>query len=241
MIENPTKKMHSSVLETRPSHFRLRDVSMFAVIVRRIFKVTGEFFGLLSRIIPPRHKGGGTHFVCGYQTARWRRKFNHFGKGSSLNRNMKILNPQDISIGAHTLFGSYCMIESWHFPYVKKYGKIIIGDNCNFGEYTHVTAINNVTIGSGVLTGRFVLITDNTHGQTDGRDVETSPIRRKVISKGETVIGNNVWLGDKVSVMPGVHIGDGAIIAANAVVTHDVPANAVVAGVPAKILKIMGK
>ena len=57
--------------------------------------------------------------------------------------------------------------------------------------------------------------------------------------KGPVVIGNNVWLADKVSVMPGVTIGDGAIVAANAVVTKDVPPYALVAGIPAKVIKIM--
>ena len=55
--------------------------------------------------------------------------------------------------------------------------------------------------------------------------------------KGPVVIEDNVWIGEKASIMPGVHIGKGAIIAANSVVTHDVPAYAVVAGVPAKIVK----
>ena len=51
------------------------------------------------------------------------------------------------------------------------------------------------------------------------------------------VIEDNVWIGEKASIMPGVHIGKGAIIAANSVVTHDVPAYAVVAGIPAKVIK----
>ena len=56
--------------------------------------------------------------------------------------------------------------------------------------------------------------------------------------KGDTVVGNDVWIGQNVTVMPGVHIGDGAIIGTRAVVTKDVPPYAVVGGVPAKILKM---
>ena len=51
------------------------------------------------------------------------------------------------------------------------------------------------------------------------------------------VIEDNVWIGEKASVMPGVHIGKGAIISANSVLTHDVPAYAVVAGIPAKLVR----
>lgn len=60
-----------------------------------------------------------------------------------------------------------------------------------------------------------------------------------LISRGEKyiTIGDNVWIGSKVTICPNVHIGNGAIIAANSVVTHDVPAFSMVAGVPAKIVK----
>ena len=57
------------------------------------------------------------------------------------------------------------------------------------------------------------------------------------MSKGEIIIGDNVWLGDRTVILSGVHIGDGAVIAANAVVTHDVPAYSVVGGVPAKKIR----
>ena len=60
---------------------------------------------------------------------------------------------------------------------------------------------------------------------------------RSVMSKGPVIIGNDVWIGDKATILPGVTIGDGAVIAANAVVTKDVPAYSVVAGNPAKIVK----
>jgi virginiamycin A acetyltransferase len=55
--------------------------------------------------------------------------------------------------------------------------------------------------------------------------------------KGDTVVGNDVWIGQNVTVMPGVHIGDGAIVAANSVVTKDVPAYHIVGGNPVRIIK----
>ncbi len=60
---------------------------------------------------------------------------------------------------------------------------------------------------------------------------------RPVKSKGSIVIGDNVWIGDKATILPGVIIGDGAVIAANAVVSKDVPAYCVAGGNPAKIIK----
>lgn len=114
--------------------------------------------------------------------------------------------------------------------------KIIIGDNCSLGDYIHITAVKCVSIGSGCLTGRFVLITDNSHGKTDMDTLHIQPTKRKIVSKGPVHIGNNVWIGDKVTILSGVTIGDGAVIAANAVVSHDVPPYTVVAGVPAKVI-----
>ena len=63
------------------------------------------------------------------------------------------------------------------------------------------------------------------------------PLKRPIVSKGPVRIGDNVWIGDKATILPNVSIGNGAIIAANAVVTKDVPPYSVAAGNPAKIIK----
>ena len=60
---------------------------------------------------------------------------------------------------------------------------------------------------------------------------------KEFYNKHPVVIGNDVWIGDRVIIMPGVHVGDGSIIAAGAVVTHDVPPYTIVGGVPAKVIK----
>lgn len=144
----------------------------------------------------------------------------------------------NISIGKDTNIRSYTVLGCW-----KKYDKqefspsISIGSNCNIGEYNHITAINRITIGDGLLTGRFVYIGDNAHGSLSLEEADIPPAKRHLVSKGEIVIGNNVWIGDKATVLPGVRIGDNVIIASNAVVTHDVPSNTLVAGVPAEVVR----
>ena len=115
--------------------------------------------------------------------------------------------------------------------------KLEIEDNCCFGAYNNITCANRITIGSGCLTGKWVTITDNSHGNTDYHSLQLPPKSRDITSKEPIVIGKNVWIGDKVTILPNVEIGDGAVIAANAVVTKDVPAYAIVGGNPAKILK----
>lgn len=66
---------------------------------------------------------------------------------------------------------------------------------------------------------------------------KSAPKREDLPLKGDTVVGNDVWFGQNVTVLPGVHIGDGAIIGANSVVTKDVPPYAVVGGNPARLLR----
>lgn len=144
-----------------------------------------------------------------------------------------------IKIGRGTSFHNDCIIECVPSYFGQKYSpQMTIGRNCDIGAFAHITCIESVTIGDGVLMGRFVLVTDNCHGKTgDAEELKQQPLLRELTSK-PVVIGNNVWIGDKAAVLPGVTVGDGAIIAAGAIVTHDVPAGAVVAGIPAKVIKI---
>lgn len=114
---------------------------------------------------------------------------------------------------------------------------IKIGKDCHIGAYNHITSINSIEIGDGFVSGMWVTITDNAHGNTDRKTMELPVSQRDVISKGKVVIGKNVWVGDKATILPNITIGDGSVVAANAVVTTDVPAYAVVAGNPAKIVK----
>ena len=146
---------------------------------------------------------------------------------------------KNITIGDYTMIQGSSILGCWtkyreqQFPEAS----IIIGNHCSIGEYNHITACNKIIIGDGLLTGRYVIISDNSHGGLSKEEAEIAPSKRDLKSKGEVFIGNNVWLGDKVAVLAGVHIGNNVIVAANAVVTKDIPDNCLVAGVPAKIVK----
>lgn len=136
-----------------------------------------------------------------------------------------------ISIGDNTTIARYSCVECADSRDGIKYTPSLqIGKDCQFGEFAHITCINKILIGDNVLTGRFVLITDNNHGTTDRSNLEIPPVQRELHSKGPVVIGNNVWLGDNAKVLGGVTIGDGAVIAAGAIVCKDVPAYTVFTG-----------
>lgn len=143
-----------------------------------------------------------------------------------------------VHIGSYTTFQEGCVIGCRrHYRNQNFEPEIIIGDNCDFGAYCHITAINRIEIGDGLLTGRFVFIGDNSHGGLSLEDGELTPSKRALKSKGSISIGKNVWVGDKTTILSGVTIGDNVIIGANSVVTHDVPSNCMVAGNPAKVMK----
>ena len=143
-----------------------------------------------------------------------------------------------IHIGRDTAFGAQLYLTTWQSDAISaEGGHIRIGGHCCFGAFNHLTAANDITIGDHCLTGKWVTITDNSHGETDLASLQQPPQNRPITSKGPVHIGNNVWIGDKATILPGVTIGDGAVIAANSVVTNDVPAYAVMGGAPAKIIK----
>lgn len=159
--------------------------------------------------------------------------------GVNFGKEMIIRGEDCISIEAGTCFGNYDILTAWERSCTGEifHPQIIIGGNCNFGEYNHITSTNRIQIGDNLLTGRWVTITDNSHGETDQKTLHIPPFYRKITSKGSVVIGNNVWIGDKATILPGVSIGDGAVIAANSVVTKDIPAYCVAGGCPAKVIK----
>lgn len=147
-------------------------------------------------------------------------------------------DPDRISIGEYCSFQDYLYLTAWKNYAGNHFDPIItIGNNGDFGAFNHISCINRIEIGDNCLMGKWVTITDNDHGSTDFMTLRNAPAKRKLYSKGPIVIGNNVWIGDKATVLANVTIGDGAIIAANSVVIKDVPAYSIVAGNPARVVK----
>ncbi len=160
------------------------------------------------------------------------------GHGTIIHYPATIRGGKNITIGNMTAIWKNSVLTTWqHYEGMRLNPSLSIGDECDFGEYIHISCANSITIGNGVLTGRWVTICDNSHGQTSYEQMQLPPTKRPLNTKGAIIIGNNVWIGDKATILDGVNIGQGAVIAANSVVTKDVPPYSVAAGAPAIIIK----
>lgn len=124
-------------------------------------------------------------------------------------------------------------------------GKIIMGNNTRIGCNSVVRSVNSITIGDFTAVSDYVVISDNNNHPIDPvfrrkmkLDCQDGDMRKwRHAANAPITIGENVWVGEFARIQKGVTIGDNSIVAANSVVTKDVPANCIVGGNPAKILK----
>ncbi|MBX4927253.1 acetyltransferase-like isoleucine patch superfamily enzyme [Rhizobium binae] len=124
--------------------------------------------------------------------------------------------------------------RSWIAGHALVRGDVILGDDCSINPYACVSG--KVTCGNGVRIASHASIVGFNHGFDD----PDRPIHRQGVVSIGIVIGDDVWIGANCVILDGVTIGNGAIIAAGAVVTQDIPALAIAGGVPAKVLRSRG-
>ncbi|MGQ0604429.1 MAG: acyltransferase [Anaerolineales bacterium] len=144
--------------------------------------------------------------------------------------------PSGIRLGANTIVMHGAVLHVYNFRNMPHAG-ITIGRDSLIGEYTVIRGQGGVHIGDRVYTSPFTQIIAVNHVFDD----RTKPFVEQGITAEGIVIEDDVWLGANVVVVDGVRIGQGAVIAAGAVVTKDVPPYTVVAGVPAKPIKTIGE
>jgi acetyltransferase-like isoleucine patch superfamily enzyme len=113
-------------------------------------------------------------------------------------------------------------------------GVVSIGAKTVLGQECTISAFQHVSIGRECVIADRVMLIDFDHGVVE----VDRPVRLQGIYKRDVSVGNNVWIGYGACILRGVTVGDNAIIGTSAVVTKDVPANAVVAGSPARVIRM---
>lgn len=109
-----------------------------------------------------------------------------------------------------------------------------IGSSTLIGYHFTLLCAESISIGNNCMFASDVFISDENHGIC----IDGWPYISQPLSVNPVVIGNNVWIGEKCIILPGVHIGNNAVIGAGSVVTHDIPENSMAAGNPAHVIKI---
>ena len=152
--------------------------------------------------------------------------YQHRGRGSKIYRSVRMDTPpyRQFALGRGSVVESYSCINN-------AVGDVIIGDHTRIG--LHNTIIGPVSIGNNVNLAQGITVTALNHNFGDA----TKRIDEQGVSTKPVVIGDDVWIGANVVVLPGVTIGSHCVVAAGAVVTKDVPDHTLVAGVPAKVIK----
>lgn len=152
--------------------------------------------------------------------------YQHRGRHSVIHRSVRMDTPpyRKFSLGDYSVVESFSCINN-------AVGDVLIGDHTRIG--LHNTIIGPVKIGDNVNLAQGITVTALNHNFND----PSKRIDEQGVSTSAVNIGNDIWIGANAVILPGVSIGNHSVVAAGAVVTKDVPAHTLVAGVPAKIIK----
>jgi len=161
----------------------------------------------------------------------------YISKGRLVRLPIDIRGKKGIDFGSNITTGKYCRIET--ISKTEKKRKLLsFGANVIMNDAVHIAASESVIIGNNVLIASKVFISDHNHGSygKDGSSPLIPPNDREVIAS-PVVIEDDVWIGEFVSVLPGVTIGKGSVIGTMSVVNRDIPPYSIAVGSPARVIK----
>lgn len=176
------------------------------------------------------------------------------GRGFILGRNVVVRHPSNIRIGSNVTVDENCVLDgrgagpggfiiedevliNRNCLILAKTGPIRIGRRTSIGSNSVIVSISGIEFGEAVLTAGDISVSA---GRYRFEDLDRPIMDQGVYSKGPIRIGSGSWIGTGAVILDGVRVGKGAVVGAGSVVTKDVPDNAVVAGNPARILKVRG-
>ena len=158
------------------------------------------------------------------------------GSDSTVMRPRWLLNADRIRIGSRTTIGRFAVFNPMaEYGGIPQEGRIDIGDDVYIGGFSQIHSMFTLEIGDGSVLSEHVYLSDTAHGL----DPTAGPIMQQPLtSKGPVRIGRGVFIGYGASVLPGVILGDHCVVAARSVVTQSFPAYSMVAGMPARLIKV---
>ena len=216
-------------------NFKIDDRITTRYIIRLCWKY--GWMSLRGRAIAIGHSNISKSVFLGSRVKLYEKQFIKIGDKTKIHDDVKIdaMSTEGVHIGEQVVLGRRTIIECTGG--LQNVGKgVRIGRQTTFGNDCFFGAAGGIDIGEAVVVGQYVRFHSENH---NFNDLHTLIKDQGVTHKG-IKIGNNCWIGSGVVFLDGAELGDGCVVAANAVVSKKFLANTVVGGVPAKVIKLRG-
>jgi len=220
------KKVKGDVFTINP------DLPLSAILSFVLIRIGALLRGLRHR--PFLARGTGSILFIGPRAKLRTRSKVTIGKGATIGDHCLIqgLSRRGVRIGAGANIGAYTIIMPTSV--MRNMGEgCDIGANSGIGQFSYIGCSGGVTIGRDVIMGQYISF----HTENHIFDDLEKPIVAQGVRKAPIVIGDDCWIGAKVTFLSGANVGRGCVVAAGAVVRGDIPPYSVIGGVPARILK----
>lgn len=184
--------------------------------------------------------GYWSHLTCLVYASYLRHKFKRCDRLVLDSTRLHLFGEKYMELGNQVEFHYDARLQCFdYFPNTRQHfsPRLVLHDHVVISPLCRIGCINHVEIGEWTTMGAKCYITDHTHGGTTKEELEKAPRMRDLVSRGPVLIGKYVHIGEGVCIMPGVTIGDYAVIGAGSVVTRDIPAYSIAVGSPAKVIK----
>jgi acetyltransferase-like isoleucine patch superfamily enzyme len=229
------KILEKYIQQTKNKDFRFDDNLPLSVLISLLLQKT---VSLLRGLKFYNFKQRGKILFFGKSVQLFNSVNMTFGNNVNIGDFVKLsaLGKDKLKIGNNVNIGSFSqVIVSTSFNNLGEHIKI--GDNVGIGEFSYIGGGGGTVIGKDTIIGQYFSAHPENHNFTD----TSLLIREQGVSRKGIVIGKNCWLGSKVTILDGVIIGDGCVVAAGSVVTKSFENGLIIGGVPAKVIKKIGE
>jgi acetyltransferase-like isoleucine patch superfamily enzyme len=220
----------------RDPHYTLdKEISFFDLLSLLLYRGLAALRGFFLR--PQLHQATGLLFLGKNVSLRHKRKISS-GRSTIIEDHVFIdaLSRQGVRLGNNVTIAKFSTIQCTGV--IQELGTgVEIGDNSAVGAYSFLGGQGGIKIGQNVIMGPKVGLYSENHTYQD----PTIPIRLQKTTRKGILIEDNCWIGANSTIVDGVHIHQGCVVAAGSVVTKDIPPHTLVAGVPARAIKRIGE